>query len=258
MSGAGLLVRQVKFENRSFWRNPAAAFFTFAFPLMFLVIFNGIFGGNQTVDQGSGTISMSTFYVASIAAFSVITACLTNIAISVSFARDEGVLKRVRGTPLPAWAYLGGRIVHSTLIAVLLVGIVTLAGALFYDVSVPGTTMPAFVVTVIIGAAVFSAMGLALTALVPNADAAPAVVNASVLPLLFVSEIFIPMDKAPDWMVTLGKIFPYRHYSDAMEKAFSPFTTGSGFAWDELAIVGVWGVVGIVLAMFFFRWEPSK
>lgn len=248
MNGTSLALRQVRYENRSFWRNPAAAFFTFVFPLMFLVIFNLLFGDD------------SNFYVPAIAAFSVITACYTNLAMSISFSRDQGVLKRKRGTPLPSSAFLAGRIMHSTLMSLLLVAIVTTFGALFYNVDIPTHTIPAFLIALLVGAAAFSSLGLAITSLVPNADAAPAVINASILPLLFISDIFIPLDNAPPWLLRFADIFPIRHYSEAMQAAFNPraFGTPSGFKWVDLAIVALWGVAGILLAVRYFSWEPRR
>lgn len=248
MSDVSLALRQVKYENRSFWRNPAAAFFTFIFPLMFLVIFNLLFGDN------------SNFYVPAIAAFSVITACYTNVAMSISFSRDQGVLKRKRGTPLPSWAFLAGRVIHSSLIALLLVGIVTAFGVLFYNVDLPTGTTLAFLVALLVGAAAFSSLGLAITSLVPNADAAPAVINATILPLLFISDIFIPLDNAPSWLLRFADIFPIRHYSVAMQAAFNPHAFGStsGFRGVDLGIVALWGVIGILLAVRFFSWEPRR
>ncbi len=254
MSAAAFTLRQVRFENRSFWRNPAAAFFTVAFPLMFLVIFNLIFGSEDTGPPGQ-RVSGSTFYVPAIAAFSVITACYTNTAISVSFSRDLGVLKRIRGTPLPAAAYLVGRVVHASLLALLLVTIVSFAGALFYDVDLPTNTLPAFLVTLLVGAAAFCSLGLAVTAAIPNADAAPAVVNASILPLLFISDVFIPLQDAPAWLVTVAKVFPIWHYAHAMLDVFDPFEI---FAAGNLLVVVAWGVVSIALAARFFSWEPRK
>ena len=173
MSGLALVLRQIRYENRSFWRNPPAAFFTFVFPLIFLVIFNAFFG-NDRIDVPGGSTRMSTFYVPAIAALSVINACFTGLAMSVSLARDQGLLKRIRGTPLPAWAFLVGRVGHMALVALLLVAIVTAAGALFYGVDVPTRTLPAAIVTLAIGAAAFASLGLAVTALIPSADAAPA------------------------------------------------------------------------------------
>jgi ABC-2 type transport system permease protein len=256
MSDLGLAVRQVRYTNKAFWRNPASAFFTFAFPLMFLVIFTALFG-NSTVEVLGREVQTSTFYVSAIATFAIITATYTNLAIAVTFARDAGMLKRVRGTPLPAWAYMFGRIVHAILMALILVAIVAAFGALFYQADIPVRTLPAFLVTIVVGAAAFSAMGLAITAAIPNADAAPAVVNASILPLLFLSDIFIPIQDPNAWYVTVAKIFPVYHFAQAMKAAyFSP--TGSGFEWGDLAVVAIWGAAGVILAVLFFSWEPRK
>ena len=254
MSTAALTLKQLRYENKSFWRNPAAAFFTFAFPLMFLLIFNLIFGNNEIGPEGS-EVSGSTFYVPAIAAFSVITACYTNIAMSVTFSRDEGVLKRVRGTPLPPVAYLLGRILHSTFIALLLVAIVSVAGVLLFDVDFPTSELANLVAIVAVGAFAFSALGLAITCFVPNADAAPAIVNASILPLLFISDVFILQTEAPAWLETFAKVFPVWHYAHAMLAAFDPF---GFFEQGNLLIVAAWGVAGLAIAARFFSWEPRK
>ncbi|MDQ4023940.1 MAG: ABC transporter permease [Actinomycetota bacterium] len=253
-------IRQVGFENRSFWRNPPAAFFTFVFPLMFLVIFNLIFGSDEIPLGGGRAISGSTFYVPAIAAFSVITACYTNIAIAVTTARDLGILKRVRGTPLPASAYLLGRVIHASLMALLLVAIVTVFGMVFYGVDAPTETPLHLVVTILVGAAAFSALGLAITSVIPNADAAPAVVNASILPLLFVSNIFIPLNRAPEWLETFSKVFPVRHYADAMAASFVPDDVAQQFVfdWFSLVAVALWGAAGLLLATRCFSWEPRR
>ena len=256
MGDVALAVRQVRYTNRSFWRNPASAFFTFAFPLMFLVIFTALFG-NDTIRVFGEEINTSTFYVSAIAAFSIITATYTNLAIGVSFTRDQGVLKRVRGTPLPAWAYLFGRIVHAILVAFLLVIIVAAFGAAFYHAKIPTRTLPAYILTIVVGAASFAALGLAVTAVIPNADAAPPVVNASILPLLFLSDIFIPIQNPHAWYVTLAKVFPVYHFSQAMKAAyFSP--VGNGIRGTDLLVIGIWGVAGAVLAARFFSWEPRR
>lgn len=240
-----LVLRQVAYLNKAFWRNPAAAFFTFAFPLMFLVILNGVFGESQ-------------FFVPSIAAFSVVTACYTNIAISVTLARDEGILKRVRGTPLPGWVYLVARVLHAALIALLLVAIVAAFGALFYDVDLPTDTVGPLLVSVVVGAASFCALGLALTAVTPNADAAPPLANATILPLAFISDVFTPTDDLPDWLKLVGDIFPLKHFSEAMSTAFNPIATSSGWEPADLAFVVAWGAAGLALAVVKFRWEPRR
>jgi ABC-2 type transport system permease protein len=254
--GIGLALRQVRYENRAFWRNPAAAFFTFIFPLMFMLIFNVLFGGLGR--SGSGA---SQFYTPTLIVFSVITATFTNLAMSVTMARDEGVLKRVRGTPLPAWAFLAGRVVHSMLIAALLVVIISVFGAVFYGVRFPWQALPAVVATLAVGAATFASLGLALTAAIPNGDAAPAVVNAAILPLEFISNIFIDMRQAPAWINTVSELFPVRHFADAMLTLWNPDSSASlgqpsGFQPADLLAIAAWGVAGVIVALRFFSWEP--
>jgi ABC-2 type transport system permease protein len=246
MSGIGLALRQVRFENRAFWRNPAAAFFTFVFPLMFMVIFNVLIG--------RGNSEASRFFTPAIIVFAVITATYTNLAMSVTMARDEGILKRMRGTPLPAWAYLAGRIGHAIVVALLLVVIVAAFGAILYGVEVPWNHLAELLLTLVLGAATFCALGLAMTAFVPNADAAPAVVNATILPLLFISNVFIRLDGAPAWIDAVSSFFPVRHFADAMLDVYA----GSGFTWSDLAVMAAWGVAGVLVALRFFSWEPRR
>lgn len=258
MSAAAVVLRQIGFEQRAFWRNPPAAFFTVVFPLMFLFIFNVLFGNEEVTLPTGESASGSTFFIPAIVTFSVISACYTNIAIGVAFARDQGVLKRIRGTPLPPWAYLGGRIGSAIGIGLILTVVVTAVGALVYGVDVPTNTLPAVVLTLVVASAAFAALGLAVTAIVPNADAAPAVVNASILPLLFFSNVFIPLEDAAPWVDVVGYLFPVRHFAEAMQSAYNPFETGSGFELQHLAVIAFWGVAGALLALRFFTWEPRK
>lgn len=256
MSEAALVMRQVRYTNKAFWRNPASAFFTFVFPLMFLVIFTSLIKGTITI--GSREIDLSTYYVMAEAAFGVISACFTNIAISVTFQRDQGILKRTRGTPLPGWAYLTARVVHAMTIAFVLVAITVAFGVIFYSASVPtGISLVQFVLTLLVGGLSFAALALALTATIPNADAAPPIVNAAVLPLLFLSGIFFPVgDDAPTWIRVINSIFPIRHFVEAMSSAF--LGNAIPFDWSDLAVVAAWGIAGLVLASRFFSWEPRK
>ncbi|HVM12249.1 MAG TPA: ABC transporter permease [Actinomycetota bacterium] len=250
-------LRQLRYEHRAFRRNPASAVFTFAFPLMFLVIFNLIFG-NLEIRVAGGTTTASTFYVPAIAAFSIITTCFTNLAMRLTFDRDQGRLKRIRGTPLSTGAFLAGKILHVIALAIVLVAIVTLFGMIFYGVRAPTGSLPAVLVTLAVGAAAFCALGIAITAAIPNADAAPAVVNATILPLLFVSDVFIRLDQAPPWLRTLGDLFPVKHLSQALQTAYDPFLSGPGFEWGHLGAIAAWGAAGLVVALRTFSWEPRR
>ncbi|MDP9327613.1 MAG: ABC transporter permease [Actinomycetota bacterium] len=269
-------MRQVRYTNRAFWRNPASAFFTFVFPLMFLVIFTALLGSGEVEFAkvpvpGHGLVPLvldqATYFVAAMAAFGVISATYTNIAITTAFQRDQGILKRLRGTPLPSWSYLFARVVHSMLVALILVVITLVFGKLAYGTDLPtGGPVLEFLVTLVVGSLSFAAMALALTAVIPNADAAPPIVNATILPLLFLSGIFVPLtDRAPAWITTVGNIFPVKHFADAMRAGYLGNVTlqGTGvraypFEWSDLAVVAAWGVVGLILASRFFSWEPRK
>lgn len=253
MTDLALTLSQVRYVNKAFWRNPSRAFFTFAFPLMFLVIFTALLG-NSTVHIGSIAVKLSTYYVAAMAAFAVITACYTNTAMTMAFQRDAGILKRIDGSPLPHRCFLSSRVLHSILTAVLLVVITAAFGRAFYGAHIPaGMDLVRFLVMLVVGAAAFCALGLAVTALIPNADAAPAIVNASILPLLFLSGIFIPFgNSTPSWIVWVSRIFPVRHFAQGMLAGF----VGTPFHWSDVLVVAAWGLGGLLLAIRHFAWEP--
>jgi ABC-2 type transport system permease protein len=266
MSTVGQVSRQFRFTNRAFWRNPASAFFTFAFPLMFLVIFTALLGGGE-VDYGAVTLDQSQYFVGAMAAFGVISACFTNIAIQTTFAREEGLLKRLRGTPLPSRSYLSARVLHAMVIGAILVAITLLFGKLVYDSPLPtGLPLLEFIVTFLVGALSFAALALAITAAIPNADAAPPIVNAAILPLLFLSGIFIPLgDDAPSWISTVADIFPVKPFADAMRAGFLGNVTVEGtnirafeFDWTDIAIIAAWGLAGLIVAARTFSWEPRR
>jgi ABC-2 type transport system permease protein len=253
MNRPALFATQVRYVNKAYWRNPAAAFFTFAFPLMFLVIFTSLLG-NGRVRIGAFDVRQSTYYVAAMAAFAVITASYTNIAMNVTFQRDLGVLKRIRGTPIPSALYLGARVLHALLMAVLLVVLTAAFGAGLYHAHIPsGMSLLRFLVMLFVGAGSFAALGFAITAVVPNSDAAPAVVNASILPLLFLSGVFIPLgSNSPAWIRFIAHVFPVWHFASGMEAGF----LGTHFSWGDVLVVGIWGLAGLVLAVRHFSWEP--
>ena len=257
MSNLALVLRQARYDNRAFWRNPAASFFTFIFPLMFLFIFNVMFGDGE-IDVPGGAVDTSTFYVPAILAFSIINACYTSLSQLIANARDDGLLKRLHSTPIPPLAFILGRVLQSIWVMILLVIVVLGAGIVFYGVDLSADRIAALVVAVMVGAAAFCALGLAVSSLIPNADAAPAVINASILPLLFISNVFIPTASAPEWLTTLASIFPVVHLADALHSVFNPFEEGSGFEPVSLAVMAVWGVLGIAFAVRYFTWEPRR
>jgi ABC-2 type transport system permease protein len=255
MNAAALTVFQMRFVNKAFWRNPASAFFTFAFPLMFLVIFTALLGKGE-VQLGGRLIHQSAYYVASMTAFAVMTACYNNIAIGLAFQRDAGVLKRTRGTPLPSTVFFGAKVMHALLVALLLVVITVTFGHVLYSAEVPtGISLFQFLVMLVVGAASFCSLGFAVTTVIPNSDAAAPIVNATILPLLFLSGVFIPIgDNAPAWISWVARIFPVKHFADGIQAGF----LGTAFHWSDVLVVGLWGLGALLVTLRFFSWEPRN
>ena len=214
-------------------------------------------------------LDTTTYYVGAMAAFGVVSACFTNIAITTTFNRDAGVLKRLRGTPLPASAYMAARVVHAMVVGALLVAITLLFGMVAYDSPLPTRRCrsSSSSSTFLVGSLSFAALALALTAVIPNAEAAPPIVNAAILPLLFLSGIFIPLrTTTPAWITTVADIFPVKHFADAMRAGFlgnldrdPPGSSASSRSTGWMSRSSRrWGIVGLVLAARFFSWEPRR
>ncbi len=254
MSSLAMALHEFRFNQKVFWRNPGSVFFTVLLPVMFLLIFATIFG-NDPIDTLGG-VPTSTYYVPAIVTLAVVSAAMVSLAVNLTAAREAGLLKRGRGTPQPPWVFIAGRIGNSIVISVLMVIVITLIGNVLYGAPIPWGRLPAVAVTLIVGASAFCCLGIALTAIIPSRDAAPAVTNVITLPLYFLSGIFIPENEIPDGVLTLAGFFPIRNFFEAFFTAYSPSTTGSGFEWFNLLVVALWGVLGLALAVRFFRWTP--
>lgn len=255
MSGARLALHQFRFDQKVFWRNPASVFFTVMLPLIFLFIFATIFGNDDIEERG---VTTTTYYVPAIISLAVISATMQSLAINLTQDRERGLLKRVRGTPLPTQTFVAGRVGNSLVVSILMVALVAVIGRLVYDVSIPTDRLPAVLVTLAVGAFAFCCLGFALTAAIPSEDAAPAISNATVLPLYFISGIFIPDSEIPEGVLNFADLFPIRHFFEAFFTAWDPNTTGSGLELGDLAVVAGWGLAGLLVALFAFRWEPRR
>lgn len=255
MSGVSLLAHQFRYEQKAFWRNPASVFFTVMFPVLLLVIFNLLFG-DQSI-EGLG-VDIATYYVPAIITLAVITATAQSLAISLTQERETGLLKRLRGTPLPTRAFVAGRVGNSIVVSVLMLLLLSLIGRVVYGVTLPGGTIGAVLVTLAVGAASFSCIGFALTTVIPSEQAAPPIVNAALLPLYFISGVFVPEDEIPEGVLHFADLFPIRHFFEAFFTAWDPNTAGAGLELGDLAVVAAWGLAGLAVALFAFRWEPRR
>jgi ABC-2 type transport system permease protein len=256
MTGLALVGHQFRFDQKAFWRNPAAVGFTVFFPVLLLVIFGSIFGSDNVEVRG-GQIDTDTYYVPAIITMAIISSTMQSLAMSLVIAREDGRLKRGRGTPMPSWVFIAGRVGNSIVTAVMMLALLALIGGLVYGVHFPWDRIPAILLVLAIGAASFSCLGIALTAAIPTQDAAAPIVNFLLLPLYFLSGVFIPDDQLPSGIIHFADIFPIRHFFLAFFDAYVP-GGAHVIAWEHLLIVAIWGVGGLLLAIRFFRWTPRS
>ena len=257
MSALGLVGHQFRYDQKAFWRNPASVFFTVMFPVVLLLIFATVFG-DQTVEVRGG-VETTTYYVPAIITLSIISATMQSLAMSLVIAREDGRLKRSRGTPMPPWVFIAGRIGNSIVVALVMLALLAVIGRVLYGVPIPWERLPAILVALVVGAAAFCCLGIALTAAIPSQDAAAPIVNALLLPLYFLSGVFIPDDQLPEGVIHFADVFPIRHFFEAFLDAYVPPAGGGPtISWDNLAVVAIWGVLGLLLAVRFFRWTPRS
>ena len=247
--------RQIGWEQKSYWRNPAAASFTFAFPLLFLVIFTAI-NGNDTISLNGGTVKFAQYYVPAIVAFGLISACYTNLAFTLCTRRERGILKRVRGTPLSPVTYLAGIVGNVIVVSLILTALTMTLGIVAYGVTFPGRYV-ALVATVAVGAFCFSAIGVAVSTFIPNEDAAPAIINFALFPLLFISGTFGRVD-SNSALARVASVFPVRHLNEQMVAVFNPFGGGIGLHASHILILLLWGVAALTVSFRRFRWAPRN
>jgi ABC-2 type transport system permease protein len=247
-SSLGLLAHQVRYEQLSFWRNPQSAVFTFLLPVVFITIMGALFGG---VGRSSyfGGVSALQYYVPTIAALSVLGSCYGQLAVALATRRQSGILKRARATPLPAWAYFGGLLAHCVLVSVVDIALITGVGRL-YGVPLP-SDWPAIMLTLVLGAASFCALGVAVASVISNAEAAPAVAQLVLFPLLFLSGTYTPIHS--ELLNRIAGWLPVRPFNQAL---LGPFAHHTGVGWGNLGVLLAWGAVGALIAIRRFRWNP--
>jgi ABC-2 type transport system permease protein len=260
MSDARRVLIQLRSDLKVFVRTPAALFFTAILPVIFLCLFVSIFG-NDRAGPEFDNIRVSTLQVPAFIALAVVSASFVGLAIGLVTVREDGVLKRVRGTPVPPWIVFAGRVGTSIIMATTVTVILIAIGAIAFGVRVPTSTLPGLVCALVVGAFAFCALGIAYTTAIRSEEAAPAMTNAVVLPLYFISGVFVPtsqLDSLPGVLRTLADALPVKPFVDALTVAFDPRTAGAGISGGDLAILAAWGVIGMLFSMRFFAWSPRN
>ena len=239
--------RQYRLERRMFWRNPSAAFFNFLLPLLFLALFGAIFSEREADLQ---------VIVPGIAGMAVMSTTFSALAMTLTYLRESGVLKRVRGTPLPTSAYLAGIAGNAVTNTAVQVGLITAAGSVVFGLDPPQDWV-ALITFVVLGVICFASLGVALSHAIPNVDAAPAYVNAAFLPLIFISGVFYDADNAPGFLRGIAEALPLKHLIDGLSGAL---VSGEGLGGHApaLAVLALWSAAGIVLAVRGFSWDARR
>lgn len=247
-----LLWHQLVYTLQELWRARVVFIFTFLFPLTWLLVL-GFLAGNATVDDGSG-VRVMQFVTPSAAAMGVTYAAFPTVAITLSLAREGGVLKRVRGTPLPPWVYLAGRIGGAVVCALGSVVLMLTVGVVAYDVQIVSRTALASVVTIAVAIACFASLGLAVASVSPSATFAQAASIGSAVVVTFLSGMYSEGAQAP-WADRIAGVLPLKPFDDALAAQFDPFGSGAGWDLSALAVMAAWTGAALVVAVRAFGWD---
>lgn len=251
----GLVLHQARFELLAFLRDRRATFFTVAFPVLMLVLYGVVFG-DATLDLDGHEVSWLTFWVPALMAFGIVGGAFLGVVVGVVRERETGILKRRRATPAPAWALVGGRAASLLAVSVGVALLVAAIGAAFYDVRPPAAALPGLLLTVAVGSLSLCGAGYAFSTLVGSIESAMPMTQVVVLPLYFISGVFVPTDALPGWLQGVGAAFPVEHLAGALHASFAP-GAGAAPSWGDLLVLAAWGLAGALVAVRRFRWTPA-
>ncbi len=249
-----MVARQVRYEQLAFWRNRVGAIFTVAFSVVFLELIGNAAG--MTTAKSLGGAKLVDYYVPGFVAYGVMAACFTTLAIALVVRRETGLLKRLRLSPLPAWALLAAIFVSSAIVALVQVVLVLVIGRLQFTVHLPDN-IAAFVLAVMVGIVSFTALGVGISTLIPNQESAGPITSVVFFVLLFLSGLWFPLTPSSG-LAKFANWFPIRHFIEACYAPFNQVPGSSPWAWGDLAWVACWGAFGAVLAVRRFRWAPRR
>jgi ABC-2 type transport system permease protein len=246
-----LLLHQFRAEQRLFWRSRELAFFTFLLPIVFYLMLGSAYGDDEI--EG---VSGYQFLLAGMIGYGAAATTFAGLALLLVIRRESGVLKRLRATPLPGHTYIAA-VLASIIVIFLLEAVILIALArIAFDVPVPDSLL-SLIVVLLLGAGSFAALGVGLTALIRSAEGSSAVVNALYLPVSFISGAFFSENTFPEVLRMLGEILPLSHLI-RLSRDVIAFDEAVWEHLDDVAVVAAWGLVGLLVAVRGFRWEPRE
>lgn len=245
-----LFTHELGNQQRLFWRSRESAVFTFALPIVFLGLLGSVYGDRE-VDGIDG----ATFLLAGMLGYGIVATAFAGLAINMVIRRESGVLKRVRGTPLPTSTYLVALIV-STLVVVGVMAVAQLLLGLAIGAELPSSP-GSFALALLVGTASFSALGLAATGLVRSGEGSSAVITAIYLPMTFVSGAFFSTETMPAFLQAIADVLPLTYLLEWIRESLIE-GKGIGSSWTDLVVLLLWGLAGLAIALRTFRWEPRE
>jgi ABC-2 type transport system permease protein len=260
MNDTRIIWNEFRYQRRSFRRDPQALFFAIGLPLLYVLIFVSLFGNEtiQFVYHGQpGPLKAQTPMLAGFVAIGVISATFFNLAVDLVQERESGILKRFRGTPLPTWAFIAGHVGTSVLLGLGVAAALLGLGRGAYGIPVPLAGVPALAVALLVSSAAFCCMAFAFTLVVRKAGAAVPLGTGVMLSLYFVSGNFFLLEHPPLLLRIISNTFPVAHLNNALLTPLNPNATGLRIEWLDLLIIAAWGVLGLLVAIRYFRWTPS-
>ncbi|MEU1519234.1 ABC transporter permease [Streptomyces sp. NPDC005811] len=255
-------LRRGALELRQFFRQREQVVFTFAFPVVFLFLFASIFKD----DVAGAGVTASQLYVPAMMAAGIMSTSFQSLGISIAIERDEKVLRRLRGTPMPPAAYFLGKIWLVLVTGALETALLLLVGTTLYDVDLPSSAAHwfDFAWIFVLGLTACALLGIAISSVPKSGKSATSVVVLPFLVLQFISGVYISVATIPDWMLRIGALFPLKWMCQGLRGVFLPESArvleqAGSWEFGRVALVlGAWCVGGLALCLLTFRWKNRR
>ncbi len=251
-----LFAHQVRYDLRASLRNPRARFFTFFFPIVLLVIFAGVFGNGTTTIDGVH-VKLSRFYLSGILAMSIVVASYANLVISIAALRESGVLKRRRATPASPSLLIAGQAFSTVVVVTIMATLLLLVGKIVFGVGMTPGALAAIACVTVLATLTFACIGYAVSGMVGSPDAAQPIVQATMMPLWFLSGVFIPAASLSSTLRSVGSLFPVEHLASDLQIASVNASFTSAVSVSDLLALAAWGLAAAAFAAWRFSWLPS-
>ncbi len=249
-----LFLHELRSQQRLYWRSRELAFFTFAFPLLMFILLGSVYGSDRI--KAEANVKASAYLLAGILGYGAASTAFAGLTIVLVLRREEGILKRVRATPLPARTYLAAWIGSTMLVYAIEVVALLVLGRVMFGVGLPDRWL-SVIAALVLGALAFAALGVALSGAIRSGEGSSAVVNAIYLPVSFLSGAFWSPHAYPRFLEVIADVLPLTYFIRLMRDTV---LRGESIwsSWEAVAVLAAWGLAGLAIAVRSFRWTPRE